>query len=555
MFCTAQAFSNPLFCASLAGVLSWKVLNQHTVPGDYALLGFAAAVLILYLAVGYAAIPNALTFTVKVVESYLFSLTTATVAYRLSPWHPLAAYPGPILWRVSSLALAIVSSSGRRHLVLHELHKKYGKFVRIGPNKLSINSYTAAPVLYGARHHMLKDDSYLVPGHKKAVSLFFKQRKEDHSKRKRIWASAFASTAVQHFFPPLERRALQLTECIENRTDSNGVVDLVLCIAHFSYDFMGEMIFGGSNKLELMNNADPEDIISSGKLATALYDCIGQAPWLMEILWYLPGSELLHRAERYAAAMMNNRVMAHDVSIRDLSSYLLDANPRTGEKVPLRDLELEAVQAIPAGSDNTASTLTIALFYLLSNPVVYKTLQTELDKVFHDHTIPIEDTKLESIEYLGAVINEALRLGTPFYVPRIVPPQGTVIDGKNIPGGTVVALAAYSQQVAEENFYPHPLTFDPQRWLDNNEGSKYVTNKSAMTPFSSGPYVCVAKKFAVQEMRHVLARLVLTFDMTLPEELGSEKWLDGFKNYRTTIFEKPLLAKVTRRTKETAVVL
>jgi hypothetical protein len=101
---------------------------------------------------------------------------------------------------------------------------------------------------------MAKDESYSKPGHVPGVALFFKQDKEDHSKRKRIWANAFTRssyarsfrkwdqefiiTRVNNFFPPLERRTTQLVNCISHRTGSEGVVDLGVCIQHWSYDFM-----------------------------------------------------------------------------------------------------------------------------------------------------------------------------------------------------------------------------------------------------------------------------------------------------------------------------
>ncbi|KAI0809176.1 cytochrome P450 [Irpex lacteus] len=538
---------NPLY-AALAGALSWKILNRHTVAGDYLLLGFSAATATLYFIVKATIPTNAGITTAKAVLTYFLSLSATTIAYRLSPWHPLASYPGPLLWRCSSTVLAAVSYTGRRHIVIDELHRKYGKFVRIGPDTLSISSWTAAPIIYGATKHMVKDQSYALPGHIKGVSLFFKPpSKEEHSKRKRIWANAFASTAIQHFQAPLEKMTDQLTECIETRRNSDGIVDVGTCIAHFSYDFMGEMIFGGSNELDMMKTGDPEDVIPGGKMATVVHDSLGQAPWLIEILWHLPGGEAMHRARRRAEDMMRNRIAAQGVTIRDLSSYLLDGDLRTGEKISRQDLEIEAVQAIPAGSDNTSAILTFAIFNMVCHPDTYRTLQAELDTVFPDPTMTLDHAKLEACSYLNAVIQESLRLGAPFYVPRVVPPQGVVLDDRHVPGGTVVALAAYSQQISEENFYPDPMGFHPQRWLDEGLGPGSILNKSAMFPFSSGPYVCVAKNFAMQEMRHVLARLVLQFDMELPKGFNKEAWVRGMKNMRTTIFDEPLLVKAVRR--------
>jgi hypothetical protein len=60
------------------------------------------------------------------------TLLTSLFLYRLSPFHPLARYPGPLINRVTLLRMASAASTGKRHLYLSELHKKYGSHVRIG---------------------------------------------------------------------------------------------------------------------------------------------------------------------------------------------------------------------------------------------------------------------------------------------------------------------------------------------------------------------------------------------------------------------------------------
>jgi hypothetical protein len=59
--------------------------------------------------------------------------------------------------------------------------------------------------------------------------------------------------------------------------------------------------------------------------------------------------------------------------------------------------------------------------------------------------------------------------------------------------------------------------------------------------------MCVAKNFAYQEMRFVVARLVLTFNMSLPDSFDVEGFRDGILNIRTTVLEKPLMARATTR--------
>ena len=112
--------------------VSWRFLNRCTIYGDYALVGFTAACSLLYLGIRTNNVESALHLTIGIAGTYVLSLGLATISYRLSPFHPLAKYSGPLLWRTSSLPLVIVSVTGHRHLVIEALHRQYGKVIRIG---------------------------------------------------------------------------------------------------------------------------------------------------------------------------------------------------------------------------------------------------------------------------------------------------------------------------------------------------------------------------------------------------------------------------------------
>ncbi|KAI0341085.1 cytochrome P450 [Trametopsis cervina] len=533
--------------SALAGFASWVVLNRHSIRGEYGLLIVIVAPALLYYQIRTYYAEPALKITLEIVGYYVLTLSLATVSYRLSPFHPLAKYPGPLWWRVSSLPLVFVSYGGRRHLVIDALHKKYGRFVRIAPNALSFNALGAFDAIYGSPNAMMKGHSYKTPGQLSAMSLFFQHTRQEHATRKQTWAQAFTPAALDNFFPPLERRTWQLTDCIEERSDADGIVDLLECLCHWSYDFMGEMVFGGSNELELMRNGDPHELVMGGKKATIIHDSFGHALWLMDIMWHIPAGRSMHRLLEIAEDMMRTRVQAGAVKIRDLTSYLLDGHPRTGQQIPLADLQLDALVAIQGGSDNTGTTLGFAVWGMLSSPSTYQALQAALDKAFPDPLAPLDKKTLASIPLLDAVLTEALRLASPYFLPRVTPEEGAIIEGQAVPGGTMVALAAYSQQVAEENFFPDPLKFRAERWLPGGLGPGSITNKAALFSFSTGPDMCIAKTFAMQEMRLCLSRLVLTFDIALAPGFDVDEFYGGLRNMRTTLLDKPLMVKVTRR--------
>jgi hypothetical protein len=66
------------------------------------------------------------------------TLFSSIVLYRLSPFHPLARYPGPVLAKCTKLWAVYQVSTGKMHLVFSDLHEKYGSVVRTGRSPTGI---------------------------------------------------------------------------------------------------------------------------------------------------------------------------------------------------------------------------------------------------------------------------------------------------------------------------------------------------------------------------------------------------------------------------------
>lgn len=60
------------------------------------------------------------------------ALASSIVLYRISPWHPLAEYPGPFFAKISKFYGFYMMSTGKNHILHKKLHEKYGPYVRIG---------------------------------------------------------------------------------------------------------------------------------------------------------------------------------------------------------------------------------------------------------------------------------------------------------------------------------------------------------------------------------------------------------------------------------------
>ena len=69
--------------------------------------------------------------SLRSILGYLFALFASIAARRLF-FHRLQSFPGPILAKVSKLWHLYHCLDSRNHLVLDDLHNRYGDFVRTG---------------------------------------------------------------------------------------------------------------------------------------------------------------------------------------------------------------------------------------------------------------------------------------------------------------------------------------------------------------------------------------------------------------------------------------
>jgi hypothetical protein len=63
---------------------------------------------------------------------------------------PLAKIPGPKYTLFSEVYLMIQEFASKRREYIHELHKRYGPVVRLGPNEVSFTSLEAMKEIYSS---------------------------------------------------------------------------------------------------------------------------------------------------------------------------------------------------------------------------------------------------------------------------------------------------------------------------------------------------------------------------------------------------------------------
>ena len=81
------------------------------------------------------------------------------------------------------------------------------------------------------------------------------------------------------------------------------------------------------------------------------------------------------------------------------------------------------------------------------------------------------------------------------------------IKGLHIKKGTSVFIPVYSIH-RDPEYYPDPDKFDPERF---NPEAKQSRDPYAYEPFGHGPRNCIGMRFALFEMKMILARILKKF--------------------------------------------
>ncbi|KLO13822.1 high nitrogen upregulated cytochrome P450 monooxygenase 2 [Schizopora paradoxa] len=462
-------------------------------------------------------------------------LLSSIVIYRLSPFHPLAKFPGPRYLRVSKLFGMWIASGGKQQIFFKRLHEKYGPFVRTGPNEISTVDAQAIPSVLGSQGLPKGPmwDAYHTPDGME--SLIAMRNPAEHLKRRRLWNRAFSSASVKEYEPTVRSRVRQLAECLHRlgpKTSADTPVDLSHTFGCFTFDVMGDMMFGGG--FELMKEGDVDKVWEVVEKGMENFALLQHIPWVMQILWKIPFiSGDVNRLKVFCKTRARVR-LAEGSQVKDVYHYLIDDDNHEAVKPTFEQVVGDAALAVIAGADTTATALTTAFYYLLRDPAKYKQLQEEVDTYFPaDEGEPFDAATLAKMPYLNVTINEAIRLQPP--VPSCTQrgtPQGNegkLIGSYFVPGGTAVWLPLYPLLRDPRYFSPHPDDFLPERWLSDTKDD-FVTNTDAFIPFSFGPANCAGKNLAWVEMRMAVALLMQRFQMRFAEGFDPLSWEDGLED-------------------------
>lgn len=189
---------------------------------------------------------------------------------------------------------------------------------------------------------------------------------------------------------------------------------------------------------------------------------------------------------------------------RTIFHEILDSKLPSEEKA-LSRLGDEAAVTLAAGTLTTAWVLSVAIYFLVATPSILEKLKTELDASIPDPSSHMPLATIETLPYLRACVQEAIRLGygAPGRVCHIAPDEAMVVKGPKpwvIPPGTPTSMTIYLMS-HDENIFPDSKTFRPERWLENPRLDKHLFS------FSKGSRQCAGINLAYAELSLAIARI------------------------------------------------
>jgi cytochrome P450 len=171
-----------------------------------------------------------------------------------------------------------------------------------------------------------------------------------------------------------------------------------------------------------------------------------------------------------------------------------------------------------AGTETSAFGLERAMTRVVHDQRVMSIAKKELEETIGLGN-PIEESDIERLPYLQAVIKESLRLHPP--APMLLPRKARVdveISGYTIPKGAQVLINEWA--IGRTDIWDDADSFSPERFLGSEIDVKGRHFK--LTPFGSGRRICPGSPLAVRMLHLMLGSLINCFDWKLENNMEAK---------------------------------
>ncbi|KAI0754738.1 cytochrome P450 [Daedaleopsis nitida] len=341
--------------------------------------------------------------------------------------------------------------------------------------------------------------------------------------RRRMFWQHFHPGVIDRYYPVQEDAARRLLVRVLSSSSEKLVDDI-----RYS---LGEVLIRAAYGLQSTDTNDKyialiEDAMTSMDLMVAPgTNTLDLFPLLTRVPTWLPGTSLLRRMKHYRTLTSQIRelpwvdskeAISTGKASPSMATALIEELYHQQDDAQLEDTVKDVLAVAYAAGIDTTFVSTCAFFVAMSlHPDVQRKAQAELDAVIGDSRLP-ELTDREKLPYVNAVVKELQRwhVVTPLGVPH-VNVEDDQYEGHFIPKGSLLMVNAWSM-LHDEEMYPDPERFDPERYLENGIPKSSPIRDPATVAFGFGRRICPGRYFAETTLFIYIALALHTLDITPP---------------------------------------
>ncbi|XP_073838193.1 cytochrome P450 4d8-like [Musca autumnalis] len=396
--------------------------------------------------------------------------------------------------------------------------------VEINEQILTSTTHISKHRLYGVLNDWLGNGLLTSDGHKW------------HSRR-RIITPTFHFKILEEFVEVFDQQSKVLVECLSTKADGRSAFDVYPFVCASALDIIAETAMGTKVKAQTGDTKEYTGAVEEmtrmmawrflrihlhNDLMFAILHPFKKMRMMknLRIMHDFTHKVINERRERLEASLKNQlKNSADNQDHNDVGTKkrmaLLDVLLQStieGEPLTNEDIREEVDTFMFEGHDTTATGLSCTLHLLARHPEVQDKLLAEIHQVYgKDDVKPFSLMTLNELKYMECVIKESLRMFPPIpMVAREIKEDFKYKHSKLgegiIPAGTELIIGIYKMSL-DENTFENATQFIPERH------EKPLGKSFEYLPFSAGPRNCIGQKFAMYEMKVVLANVIREYEL------------------------------------------
>ncbi|XP_062563719.1 probable cytochrome P450 6d5 [Armigeres subalbatus] len=346
----------------------------------------------------------------------------------------------------------------------------------------------------------------------------------------------FTSGRLKGMFQTLVDKGVVLQDYMEKCAQGKEVVELREILACYNTDNIASVAFG--IEIDSINNPNEpfrhigRKVFESNFLNNMRTMITFMAP---KVNRFFKIKSVIDEVERFVLGMVRETLEYREKSgvvRKDMMQLLLQL--RNGGSVSgderwdveklakFKNLSVEeaAAQAhifFLAGFETSSSTMSFCLYEIAKNKEIQQKVQSEIDSVLARNNGELSYDNIHEMRYLECCIDETLRKYPPLPILNRECTQDYKVPDSDITikKGTAVVLQIMGMQ-HDPQYYPDPMRFDPDRFLDPDIKSK------PYAPFGDGPRICIGMRMGKVQTKVGLSLLLSKLNFELVDGENSE---------------------------------